>query len=149
MNNAGIVEMAVLTLLGRSVSIEGATDILKTHITLVENTLISAINSMGRMPTGEEKKIETRGRPVGSAKEKIVDDEKQQLLYCQALNGTIDGGTCLYHKYEVTPTGRATEYEVGVPLVQLRQSNVDGQYSPSKDSWIATKSLNEEAAIGI
>lgn len=142
MFSAGIVEIALSALAGEGVTIATATQIIIKEVQGAESMIIGQISSMvdGMKIVGTVPAPETAGkvgRPAGSAKK--MDDEATQKLYCQALGGTIDGGTCLYRKYEVTPTGRAADYEVGVPLVQLRQSHIDEQYSPSRDSWQATK----------
>lgn len=148
MKTAGIVEMALATYVDNNLSITTATQMIIKHMNGIETTVLTAVDKAADEIKKEmPKEIATagaapRGRPAGSGKSVENDDGRQKLI-CQALGGTLDGNTCLYRKYEVTPTGRPTDYEVGVPLAMLTQRTVDDQYSPTKESFLATKALEE------
>lgn len=70
---------------------------------------------------------------------KMTDEEKEEegFTICTILEGTVDGKSCRYSRYEVLPTGRAVKYELTDPLVSLSQADVTNQYQPTRASWEA------------
>lgn len=144
MNATAIVDMALVEYASKEItSFEKAVEVILSHLNGVESMVVTSVEnatedikaSMPPVVAHGQNDAKPRGRPPVAK----VDDEAQQRLYCQALGGTVDGKTCLYKKYEVTPVGLAIDYEVGVPLAQLSQKNIDDQYSPTKESFEAAK----------
>lgn len=73
--------------------------------------------------------------PTTTRKPKPARSNEEGALICNVLGGVVDGDNCKYTNYKVMPTGAAVDYEVTIPLGELSEESVSGQYSPSKEKF--------------
>lgn len=120
--------------------VEGIRSELKALNSILANafTIAQTVQSK-RAPKAQEVEPEIERAPVGRPPKE--DKNSRATEICEALGGSISGGTCHYIKYEVTAAGRAVSWQVGEPVGSLTDSTIASQYSPSLEDWIRTREL--------
>lgn len=88
---------------------------------------------------GKEVVVVAPAEPQPRKNARLTDEDKDErgMQICDVLGGTVVGRSCAYKKYEVTPTGRAINFDITTPLSSLTEADVAKQYDPSREQWEA------------
>lgn len=88
--------------------------------------------------------VRSSGRPVTKEPEAPKLSKEEQMLekgrkMCELVEGTVEGQTCRFKKHELTAGDYTETYDVALPLPQMTQEIVDGQYFPDRPTFEKAK----------
>lgn len=143
-SKTGIIEYALLLCLGkgeRPITVDQINELITAYRS---GMLDKLAESLPATPV-EDRRSPGRPRKDAPVVAAVIDNVSGTAI-CSVLGGTVANGSCMYKKREITPTGKAVEFEVGIPLDRLSQLDIDGQYEPTREIWEAAKAKQEETA---